>query len=62
MSITTLALQARVRYQPQALPALQTDAQPLRFLDYLIHEPEPAVLLHNAGICQTFCILFVFIF
>ncbi|MBT1516219.1 DUF1488 family protein [Bradyrhizobium sp. SRL28] len=36
--------------QPQALPALQTDAQPLRFLDFLIHEPEPAVILHNAGI------------
>jgi hypothetical protein len=36
--------------QPQALPALHTDAQPLRFLDYLIHEPEPAVILHNAGI------------
>jgi hypothetical protein len=36
--------------QPQALPALRTDAQPLRFLDYLIHEPEPAVILHNAGI------------
>jgi hypothetical protein len=35
---------------PQALPALQTDAQPLRFLDYLIHEPEPAVILHDAGI------------
>jgi hypothetical protein len=37
--------------KPQALPALQTDAQPLRFLDYLIHEPEPAVILHDAGIC-----------
>jgi hypothetical protein len=36
--------------EPQALPALQTDAQPLRFLDYLIYEPEPAVILHNAGI------------
>jgi hypothetical protein len=36
--------------QPEALPALHTDAQPLRFLDYLIHEPEPAVILHNAGI------------
>jgi hypothetical protein len=36
--------------QPQALPALQTDAQPLRFLDYLIYEPEPAVILHQAGI------------
>jgi hypothetical protein len=36
--------------EPQALPALQTDAQPLRFLDYLIHDPEPAVILHGAGI------------
>jgi hypothetical protein len=35
---------------PQALPALQTDAQPLRFLDYLIHEPQPAVILHDAGV------------
>jgi hypothetical protein len=36
--------------RPQALPALQTDAQPLRFLDFLIHDPEPAVILHGAGI------------
>jgi len=36
--------------QPQPLPALRTDAQPLRFLDYLIYEPEPAVILHDAGI------------
>lgn len=36
--------------EPQSLPALQTDAQPLRFLDYLIHEPEPAVIMHDAGI------------
>jgi len=36
--------------QPQSLPALQTDAEPLRFLDFLIHEPEPAVILYNAGI------------
>jgi len=35
---------------PQRLPALQTDAEPLRFLDFLIHDPEPAVLLHDAGI------------
>ena len=35
---------------PQSLPALGTHAQPLRFLDYLIHDPEPAVILHNAGI------------
>jgi hypothetical protein len=36
--------------KPQVLPALQTDAQPLRFLDYLIHDPEPAVILHDTGI------------
>lgn len=35
---------------PRRLPALQTDAQPLRYLDFLIHEPSPAVLLHGAGI------------
>jgi hypothetical protein len=35
--------------RPQHLPAYGTDAQPLRFLDYLIHEPEPAVILHGAG-------------
>ena len=36
--------------QPQRLPALQTDAQALRFLDFLIHDPEPAVLLYGAGV------------
>lgn len=36
--------------EPQSLPALQTDAQPLRFLEYLIYEPENAVILHDAGI------------
>jgi hypothetical protein len=36
--------------EPQALPALHTHAQPLRFLDYLITEPEAAVILHHAGI------------
>ncbi len=36
--------------KPRRLPALQTDAQPLRFLDFLIHEPEPAVLLHGSGV------------
>jgi hypothetical protein len=35
---------------PMRLPALQTDAQPLRFLDFLIHDPTPAVVLHGAGI------------
>jgi hypothetical protein len=34
----------------QPLPALQTDAQPLRFLDYLIYEPEPAVILYGSGV------------
>jgi hypothetical protein len=36
--------------KPQSLPSLQTNAQPLQFLDYLIYQPEPAVILHNAGI------------
>jgi hypothetical protein len=35
---------------PQHLRAFQTDAEPLRFLDFLIYDPEPAVLLHDAGI------------
>jgi hypothetical protein len=35
---------------PQRLPALQTDAEPLRFLDFLIREPASAVILHEAGI------------
>ena len=36
--------------KPRRLPALGTDAEPLRFLDLLIHAPEPAVLLHDVGI------------
>ncbi|MGA7673622.1 MAG: GSU2403 family nucleotidyltransferase fold protein [Rhizomicrobium sp.] len=36
--------------EPQPLPALRTDAQPLRFLDFLIHDPEQAVVLHGSGI------------
>ncbi len=35
---------------PRALPALRTDAQPLRFLDFLIHEPEQAVVLYEGGV------------
>jgi hypothetical protein len=35
---------------PQPLPAFQTEAEPLRFLDFAIHDPEPAVVLHDAGI------------
>jgi hypothetical protein len=36
--------------EPAALPALRTDAQALRFLDYLIRETEPAVALHGTGV------------
>lgn len=36
--------------EPAALPALATDAQLLRFLDFLIYETEPAVVLHGAGV------------
>jgi hypothetical protein len=39
--------------QAQALPALQSDAEPLRFLDFLIYEPQHAVLLHNDGVLVT---------
>ena len=35
---------------PQMLPSLKTNAQPLRFLDFLIRDPAPAVLLHASGI------------
>lgn len=34
---------------PARLPALGTDAQQLRFLDFLIRDPEPALLLHGEG-------------
>lgn len=36
--------------EPRNLPALGTDAQPLRFLDFLIRDPEPAVLLYGTGV------------
>jgi hypothetical protein len=39
--------------EPTFLPALQTYAQPLRFLDFLIREAEAAVLLHDAGVYVT---------
>ncbi|MBR0645959.1 nucleotidyltransferase family protein [Plastoroseomonas hellenica] len=35
---------------PVALPALQTDAQPLRYLDFLIYEEVQAVALFGAGV------------
>src|SRR5271170_1260985 len=35
---------------PRPLRAFRTDAEPLRFLDFLIYDPEPAVLLHDTGI------------
>lgn len=36
--------------QPVYLPALGSDALPLRFIDFLIRDPVPAVLLHGEGI------------
>jgi hypothetical protein len=35
---------------PQLIPALKTNAQPLRFLDFLIRDPAPAVVLHASGV------------
>lgn len=35
---------------PRHLPALQAEAQPLRFLDFLIYNPVSAVLLHGSGV------------
>jgi hypothetical protein len=35
---------------PARLPALGTDAQQLRYLDFLIHEPEAAVMLYRDGV------------
>jgi hypothetical protein len=43
----------RDRDAPVRLPAFGTNAQPLPFLDFLIANPEPAVLLHGAGIYVT---------
>lgn len=42
--------QGRDTDKPRRLPALGTDAQPLRFLDFLLHNPEPAVLLYGSGV------------
>lgn len=37
--------------RPAQMPALGgASAQPLRYLDYLIHQPEQSVLLHRAGV------------
>jgi hypothetical protein len=38
------------RDEPQALPAIGAMAVPLRFLDFLIYDAVPAVLLHEAGV------------
>ncbi|MFO1079328.1 MAG: GSU2403 family nucleotidyltransferase fold protein [Reyranellaceae bacterium] len=42
--------EGRATDAPKRLAALGTDAEPLRFLDFLIHDPEPAVLLHDVGV------------
>jgi hypothetical protein len=39
--------------KPKRLAALGTDAEPLRFLDFLIHAPEPSVVLHADGLYVT---------
>ncbi|HEX4081149.1 MAG TPA: GSU2403 family nucleotidyltransferase fold protein [Rhizomicrobium sp.] len=36
--------------EPQPLRALGTDAEPLRFLDFLIHDPEQAAVLFGTGV------------
>jgi hypothetical protein len=38
------------RETPAALPAISTHAQPLRFMDFLIHEEIRAAVLYDAGI------------
>jgi hypothetical protein len=38
------------RDAPVALPALQTHAQPLRYLDYLLYNSVPAVVLADGGV------------
>lgn len=38
------------RDSPMELPALETYAQPLRFLDFLIYEPIPAAVLYRYGV------------
>jgi len=38
------------RDEPLELPALGAHALPLRFLDYLIHEPTQAVVLYRSGV------------
>ena len=35
--------------EPQHLEALRTDAEPMRFLDFLIAEPTRAMILHGEG-------------
>lgn len=42
--------QGRDRDEPMELPALGAFALPLRFLDYLIHEPVPAAALYRSGV------------
>ncbi len=38
------------RDEPQALPAIGAMAIPLRFLDFLIYDAVPSILLHEAGV------------
>lgn len=38
------------RDEPQPLPAIGAQAQPLRYLDFLIYRERPAALLHGGGV------------
>jgi hypothetical protein len=40
----------RVRDEPSRLPALRTEATPLRFLDYALRETVDAAILHKGGV------------
>ena len=42
--------QGRDRDEPMELPALGAFALPLRFLDFLIHDPVPAAALYRSGV------------
>jgi hypothetical protein len=43
----------RVDFLPPTPPSLEAGAEPLCLLDFLIHEPVKAVLLHGSGIAVT---------
>ncbi len=48
--IFSLPMKERTQTHLNDFLQFHTDAQPLRFLDFLIHDPEPAVILYDAGV------------